>query len=366
MISVKGFWRRAWATPAAIPILSLGVSMNRNQRSLFIALVSILLTLTMGFAEGQKPSTKAENVLGRPRNVRLDYQFSLLTLPSSAKKITAWIPVPHTNGHQTLNRTSVAGGLVFRKTREPEYGNEFMEINLPDISDGKREMVVTVSFWITRLPCRALEFSSGRDSEEPNLSRFLQPDQLIPIDGKIGSEARRITQHEHTPFAKARTLYNHIVDTVRYDKSGSGWGLGDALYACTHRKGNCTDFHSLFIGEARALNIPARFVMGIPLSPGKTSGETAGYHCWAEFYVYEHGWVPIDASEAHQFPHKRKAFFGGLDANRVTFSIGRDIQIPGMQSTILNYVIHPFVMIDGKVFDKVRTRFFFEDLDIGT
>ena len=78
--------------------------MNRNQRSLFIALVSILLTLTMGFAEGQKPSTKTENVLGRPRNVRLDYQFSLLTLPSSARKITAWIPVPHTNGHQTLNR----------------------------------------------------------------------------------------------------------------------------------------------------------------------------------------------------------------------------------------------------------------------
>ena len=37
---------------------------------------------------------------------------------------------------------------------------------------------------------------------------------------------------------------------MRYDKSGTGWGHGDVLYACDAKKGNCTAFHSLFIAMA--------------------------------------------------------------------------------------------------------------------
>jgi hypothetical protein len=68
------------------------------------------------------------------------------------------------------------------------------------------------------------------------------------------------------------------------------------IYACEVGRGNCTDFHSLFIGLARAAGIPARFVMGFPLPVGQSEGGITGYHCWAEFYDEGLGWVPLDAS----------------------------------------------------------------------
>ena len=89
---------------------------------------------------------------------------------------------------------------------------------------------------------------------------------------------------------------------MKYDKGGTGWGRGDALFACDARRGNCTDFHALVIGMARSVGIPARFAVGLPLPHARGSGEIPGYHCWAELYVRGRGWVPVDASEAVKGP----------------------------------------------------------------
>lgn len=76
------------------------------------------------------------------------------------------------------------------------------------------------------------------------------------------------------------------------------------------------------------------------------------------------GWLPlpIDASEASKHPEKREMFFGGLDENRVAFTIGRDIKLPGSASGPLNYSIYPHVEIDGLVHDKVTTKFSFKQI----
>jgi len=34
---------------------------------------------------------------------------------------------------------------------------------------------------------------------------------------------------------RAKALYDHVIGRMRYDKSGTGWGRGDALYACNAR-----------------------------------------------------------------------------------------------------------------------------------
>jgi len=51
---------------------------------------------------------------------------------------------------------------------------------------------------------------------------------------------------------------------MRYDKSGTGWGHGDTLWACDSKRGNCTDFHSVFLSMARSQQIPSRFEIGSP------------------------------------------------------------------------------------------------------
>jgi len=134
------------------------------------------------------------------------------------------------------------------------------------------------------------------------------------------------------------------------------------LYACTAKKGNCTDFHSLFIAMARSQGIPARFEIGFPLPADKTSAEIAGYHCWAEFFDPQNGWVPVDISEAWKHPEKKDYFFGAHDANRMQFSIGRDLKLnPAQQGEPLNYFVYPYAEFDGKEYPRVDMQFSFAD-----
>src|SRR5262249_7431791 len=180
-------------------------------------------------------------------------------------------------------------------------------------------------------------------------ARFLQADRLVPIDGRIRDLALDVTKGKTTDLEKARAIYDYVTHTVKYDKSGTGWGRGDALYVCDARAGNCTDFHSLIIGMARATGMPAKFAIGFPPPEQRGSGDIPGYHCWAEVSTREAGWIPMDSSEASKHPEKFDYFFGAHDENRVQLSLGRDITLsPKQAGEPLNYFIYPYVEIDGK------------------
>jgi hypothetical protein len=104
---------------------------------------------------------------------------------------------------------------------------------------------------------------------------------------------------------------------------------------------------------SRAQNIPTFFEMGYPTTPAGEVNKVGGYHCWAWFYDAK-GWVAVDISEADKFPEKADYFFGRLDADRIAFSRGRDVKLPGMKGAPLNYLpAGGYVEVDGKPLDSV-------------
>jgi len=225
-----------------------------------------------------------------------------------------------------------------------------------------------IRFTVTRKEYVALRDGAAvkRTSYSPApaalLHRYLQPDRLVPLNGAIAELAKQQTAGATTPMEKARKIYDYVV-TMHYDKSGEGWGRGDAIWACDSKRGNCTDFHSVFIGMMRYSGIPARFEIGFPLPEGKTEGEIPGYHCWSEFYIDGIGWVPVDASEASKDPTKRDYFFGALDANRVLFTYGRDICLsPEQKGEPLNYFIYPHAEINGQPVKELKRTFSFREV----
>jgi transglutaminase-like putative cysteine protease len=165
---------------------------------------------------------------------------------------------------------------------------------------------------------------------------------------------------------KARAIYDYVLANMKYDKSGTGWGRGDTMWACDAKRGNCTDFHSLFISMARSQEIPSRFEIGFPIPAGKHDGEIPGYHCWAEFYANSKGWVPVDISEAWKDQARREYFFGAYDVNRVQFTMGRDLVLsPAQAGEPLNYFVYPYVELSGKKYENVSNRFSFADVNAG-
>ena len=328
----------------------------------FFSAAIIFMALGILIASWSKSKSVSETN-AKTRNFQLTYSVKVEQIPKDTKELLLFLPVPESDRYQEISDLKIKSAYPYLIYQDPEYGNSILKIQMskeiPQVLELSVDLLVKRKTYSIKDNHRKNNSSISKN----NLKRYLLPDRLVPIDGRIALEAQKVVQEKMSEMQKAKTIYEYIVGTVEYDKSGTGWGRGDALYACDVRKGNCTDFHSLFIGMARASGIPTRFVMGFPLPEARTEGELPGYHCWAEFYVEEFGWVPVDASEAQKHPEKKEFFFGGLDENRVAFSIGRDIKIdPKGSSVDLNYFIYPYVIINGREHPQVETKVKFTNL----
>ncbi|MGA7301896.1 MAG: transglutaminase-like domain-containing protein [Candidatus Sulfotelmatobacter sp.] len=298
------------------------------------------------------------------RHFTFHYAFTIKNL-SPGEKIKVWIPAAHSDAYQEVKIISAKGDLLLKKTRELKYGNQ---IYYAETDSAKPELHFDIEYDVLRHERIALGPSTPHlvsvSLSPAERQEDLQPDVLVPVTGLPADLAVKVTHGKIQALDKARAIYDYVFTTMRYDKTGTGWGHGDVLYACDAKKGNCTDFHSLFIAMARSQGIPARFEIGFPLPSDQHSAEIAGYHCWSDFYIDGNGWIPVDISEAWKHPEKRDYFFGSHDVNRVQFSMGRDLRLsPPQQGKPLNYFVYPYVEVDGREYPNVSLAFSFADVD---
>jgi transglutaminase-like putative cysteine protease len=289
------------------------------------------------------------------RHFTFHYGFTVRNIPAG-ERVRIWIPAAGPNDFQEVRVVSVTGDLPLKRTHESKYGNQmfFAETSKAKQSELHFEIVYDVLRHERLILGTYSPHLESVKLKERERNEFLAPDRLVPVTGLPAQLAASVVEKDAAPLDKAHAIYDYVFANMRYDKSGTGWGRGDVLYACDAKKGNCTDFHSLFIAMARSQGIPARFEIGFPLPPDKQSGEIAGYHCWADFFEPQHGWVPVDISEAWRHPEKRSYFFGALDANRVQFTMGRDLRLsPPQDGPPLNYFVSPYVEVAGNEYSNV-------------
>ncbi len=277
------------------------------------------------------------------RTVELAEKISV-SVPRKSKIIQIWMPIPINDSNQSTEILSVDSPYPYRITKDKEFGNRLLYFQ-PELAPRNQNIEISVRYKIERKEQRFQNGNSGIAAS----SNFIKARGLEIINEKIESISKETTRGIRDPFLKAKAIYDYVLRHMSYDKSGTGWGQGDSSYACDIGKGNCTDFHSLFIAMARASQIPARFQMGIPL-PESSEGEPSGsYHCWAEFYIDGKGWIPVDISEAWKHPEKADYFFGNLDVNRILLSTGREILLsPQQKGSPLNYLSKPYIEIEGR------------------
>ncbi len=312
--------------------------------------------------------TLAQSALAqKERHFNFHYTFTVKNV-SPGERVRVWIPLAHSDASQDVTVVSKSGDLPLTQVHQPEYRNEVLYAETSKADKG--EYKFSVNYEVVRrehvvlVNGKPLGDARSAPASRVELARALEADRLVPVTGVPAQLAAQETSGATTPLEKARAIYEYVYRTMKYDKSGEGWGHGDTLWACDSKHGNCTDFHSVFIAMARAEKIPARFEIGFPLPADKHSAEIPGYHCWAEFYLDSTGWVPVDISEAWKHQEKHDYFFGAHDANRVQFTAGRDLKLaPAQEGPPLNYFVYPYVEIGGKEHPNVSIAFSYEDVD---
>ncbi|MGH9341887.1 MAG: transglutaminase-like domain-containing protein [Acidobacteriota bacterium] len=303
----------------------------------------------------------------RVRLFEFTYRAAIEKMPAGTGKVEVWVPYPQSNQQQEILDVEVKAPEGLAIFQEPKYGNLIVHLTLENPRSSPIE--IEMRFKVLRREYVRKDFDRAvndpAERPDPGVARFLLPSARVPLNDQVREWAEEVTVGKKTDLEKARAIYDYALANLKYDKTGQGWGNGDLLYVCDQKRGNCTDFHALFNGFARAVGIPARFSIGFPLPEERGGGEIVGYHCWSEFYLDGYGWVPIDASEAWKNPSKRDYFFGAHDENRIYFSTGRDLVLrPRQEGAPLNYFIYPYAELDGKPFGQISYHFSFKDLPL--
>lgn len=260
-------------------------------------------------------------------------------LPNIKGPARMWLPLPVSDRFQKVTLKSIDAPVGHRVLTEEQHGNKVLFFELGPEAGGK---TVDIRYHVERVEKAAY----AGDPEEAK--KHLVPERLVPITDEFRRTAAEVTKDKPTDIMKARALYDHVIDHLRYAKFGKGWGKGDAQFACDARKGNCTDYHAYFIALARAVNIPARFAIGAGIPSSRDNGGVNGYHCWVEFYA-DGKWWPVDISEADKYSALSTYYFGHHPANRVEFTRGRDLVVtPGPASGPINFLAYPVLEVNGK------------------
>ncbi len=319
------------------------------------------------------------------------FTYSVEINSSNGKKIELWLPVPKSNEVQIITNLNIdAADLNVELKDEKHHGNRYAYIySLDGTSTSK---IVTMTFDVKRFE------HNNVDYKDANPDSYLESATMVPI-GSIflpiikennlssdnmkdvyefvlsgmhyGKPKSKDNQYYSDPWLSANGKYgmkkvsrDKVVSLYTNAKETNGnytFGKGNSIYACDIGVGNCTDYHSYFVSLSRTIEVPARFHMGFPIPDGE-EGKVGGYHCWADYYVDNQGWFPVDISEADKDPSRSEYFFGTVCNNRVEMMVGRDFKLDGYEANLVNIFIYPLLEIDDKDSNSFKKHFSYKNL----
>lgn len=176
--------------------------------------------------------------------------------------------------------------------RELEFDDQhFNTVTLVGVQPGTREVTVSCSGVVETQDHSGV---IGRHSGHLPLWSFLRQTPLTRPGPRMRSLLREVPERDiSAPLGFLHALSDLIRDRITY-QTGTTHAATTAEEAVVHGYGVCQDHSHIFIGAARFLGIPARYVSGYLLMDDRVDQEAT--HAWAEAHVDGLGWVGFDIS----------------------------------------------------------------------
>lgn len=280
-----------------------------------------------------------------------------------------WLPaalISETPFQRTIENTfNCEGGTA----KMVESKVDALGIIAAEFPSGVRPVLTLTSRVATKDYAVDLSAPAKAPKEEPaELEHFLRPTKLLPTDGIVKATASDITRGAKSDLEKARAIYDWIVDNTFRNPKTRGCGVGDIRFMLESKDlgGKCADLNALYVGLARAADLPARDVYGIRIAKSEMGYKSLGpssenvskaQHCRAEVYLGDFGWVPVDPADVRKVvleeppgnrslndgmvKNARIRLFGSWEMNWMAYNFAHDVALPGSPGAPVGFLMYP-------------------------
>ncbi len=281
------------------------------------------------------------------REFVLTYDVRIKDVPAGAKSVRVWLPMPMSTELQEVSNPRIdPAATTMRFVSDDPYGTRFLVLELTPPPEGGTTAPVTVAFTVLRKGYRGAAPLTGQGSRVP-AERWMAADPRTPVDGAVATAARAAVGDATDPVVKAKRLYDALMAGAKLDPTGESWGAGDAASVLDAKAGGPRDLVALFVGEARSVGVPARYVSGFVLPPAAKEGSLVSDEAWAEIRLEGKGWLPIDVVAGKRYPDAAEVYFGAIDEHRAQVALGRDVKVPEYPGPKQEIVAWPLAAVDG-------------------
>ena len=218
----------------------------------------------------------------------------------------------------------------FGATRADYLGNVYGIINLGSLSPGEKRTVTLQKIVINSgirydnaIYALKPDYAAFLDDESKLVyAQYLQPSKHIESDMPALVNDVKNLDWLKAPALLARDIFAGVNVYLTYDLNPAYANKG-ALNAHQTRRGVCTEFAGLFAAFCRIAGIPARVASGYwntePMRKNIAYSMKDKRHAWAEFYLPEVGWVPVEMTAIAMRPNGQRAvdynYFANLQPN---------------------------------------------------
>lgn len=154
------------------------------------------------------------------------------------------------------------------------------------------------------------------DAAAGDFAEYLAPSRYVPFGVELAHTAEEL-RSTSGPAESARNAIDWVRSTMSYEPGATKVSTSGAEALAT-RRGVCQDFAHVFLGLARSMGIPARYVSGY-LHPAKDpaigSAVQGQSHAWVEVWAGE--WMPLDPTNGERPGNRHVAVGRGRDYSDV-------------------------------------------------
>lgn len=246
--------------------------------------------------------------------------FSVVRSSQTAfNKFVLLVPCPQSNEYQDVYELDYTSSGNWILGEISENRNQYLELDMygTELSSVSKNFSVGYSF-ILRPKNISVNFSlyknpDGTWKEMPEYDTSSKDYQdnikqsgnfVVPNNSTIVTISDQLFDAcGGNKLAYAEKCYEYVASHYSYKNPNTGLHpLAEILAA---GGGDCGNFSSIYISLLRAKGIPARHVVAM--------GANSAFHVWAEFYIQNFGWVPVDVTYKNSDPFGN--YFGKKDYN---------------------------------------------------